>query len=44
MNPDSIVAAVTLPHDLTPFGMFMAADLVVKAVMTGLLAASLITW
>ncbi|WP_370675654.1 tonB-system energizer ExbB [Pleomorphomonas sp. PLEO] len=44
MNPDSIVAAVTLPHDLTPFGMFMAADLVVKAVMVGLIAASLVTW
>ncbi|WP_051228335.1 tonB-system energizer ExbB [Pleomorphomonas oryzae] len=44
MNPEAIAAAVTLPHDLTPFGMFMAADLVVKAVMTGLIAASLITW
>ena len=33
-----------LPHDLSPFGMFMAADIVVKAVMGGLLAASLITW
>ncbi|SCM77169.1 membrane spanning protein in TonB-ExbB-ExbD complex [uncultured Pleomorphomonas sp.] len=48
MNPESIAAAgaavVTLPHDLTPFGMFMAADLVVKAVMIGLIAASLITW
>ncbi|PIO96192.1 tonB-system energizer ExbB [Pleomorphomonas carboxyditropha] len=48
MNPESIAAAgaavVTLPHDLTPFGMFMAADLVVKAVMVGLIAASLITW
>ncbi len=44
MNPDTIIAAVTLPHDLTPFGMFMAADLVVKVVMTGLIAASLVTW
>jgi len=48
MNPDTLVvagaAAVALPHDLTPFGMFMAADLVVKAVMTGLIAASLVTW
>lgn len=44
MTPDTITAAVTLPHDLTPFGMFMAADLVVKAVMTGLIVASLITW
>lgn len=48
MNPDSLAvagaAAVALPHDLTPFGMFMAADLVVKAVMAGLIAASLVTW
>lgn len=45
MTPDPIAAAVaTLPHDLTPLGMFMAADLVVKAVMAGLLLASLVTW
>ncbi|MGD9914523.1 MAG: tonB-system energizer ExbB [Rhizobiaceae bacterium] len=33
-----------LPHDLSPWGMFMAADIVVKAVMIGLAFASLITW
>jgi len=33
-----------LPHDLSPWGMFMAADWVVKAVMSGLAFASLITW
>ncbi|WP_394006130.1 tonB-system energizer ExbB [Xanthobacter versatilis] len=33
-----------LPHDLSPWGMFMAADLVVKAVMVGLAFASLVTW
>ncbi|MBB6467627.1 biopolymer transport protein ExbB [Aminobacter lissarensis] len=33
-----------LPHDLSPWGMFMAADWVVKAVMIGLAFASLITW
>ena len=33
-----------LPHDLSPWGMFMAADWVVKAVMIGLAIASLITW
>ena len=33
-----------LPHDLSPWGMFMAADVVVKAVMVGLAAASFITW
>ena len=33
-----------LPQDLSPWGMFMAADIVVKAVMIGLAIASLITW
>lgn len=33
-----------LPHDLTPWGMFLQADVVVKAVMLGLVAASLATW
>ena len=35
---------VSLPHDLSPMGMFMAADWVVKAVMLGLAFASLVTW
>jgi biopolymer transport protein ExbB len=36
----------TLPvsHDLSPWGMFMAADLVVKSVMVGLAIASVLTW
>lgn len=33
-----------LPHDLSPWGMFMAADMVVKAVMIGLAFASVVTW
>ncbi len=33
-----------LPHDLSPWGMFMAADIVVKGVMTGLAFASVVTW
>jgi biopolymer transport protein ExbB len=33
-----------LPRDLSPWGMFMAADIVVKAVMVGLAFASLATW
>ncbi|MDX3925432.1 MAG: tonB-system energizer ExbB [Shinella sp.] len=33
-----------LPHDLSPWGMFMAADIVVKAVMVGLAFASVVTW
>ena len=34
----------TLPHNLSPWGMFMAADIVVKSVMIGLAFASLVTW
>lgn len=33
-----------LPHNLSPWGMFMGADIVVKAVMLGLAFASLVTW
>ncbi|WP_157089852.1 tonB-system energizer ExbB [Bosea sp. WAO] len=38
------VVQAALPHDLSPWGMFMAADIVVKAVMVGLAFASLVTW
>nr|WP_246088778.1 tonB-system energizer ExbB [Phreatobacter stygius] len=37
-------APAVLPHDLSPWGMFMAADIIVKAVMVGLAFASLVTW
>lgn len=33
-----------LPHDLSPWGMFMGADIVVKGVMIGLAFASVLTW
>jgi biopolymer transport protein ExbB len=33
-----------IPHDLSPWGMFMAADWVVKTVMIGLAIASVLTW
>ena len=36
--------ALKLPRDLSPWGMFMAADVVVKAVMVGLAFASVLTW
>ncbi|CAH1679203.1 Biopolymer transport protein ExbB [Hyphomicrobiales bacterium] len=36
--------AAGLPHDLSPWGMFMQADIVVKGVMVGLAFASLMTW
>lgn len=35
---------LNLPKDLSPWGMFMAADIVVKAVMIGLAFASVLTW
>ena len=36
--------ALNLPRDLSPWGMFMSADIVVKAVMVGLAFASVVTW
>ncbi len=33
-----------LPHDLSPLGMFLAADVIVKSVLIGLALASLMTW
>jgi len=47
MLPGTAMAAATealLPHNLSPWGMFMGADIVVKVVMTGLAFASLVTW
>ncbi|TRC85228.1 tonB-system energizer ExbB [Mesorhizobium sp. WSM4303] len=43
-QPEPSAISLTLPHDLSPWGMFMAADVIVKAVMTGLAFASLVTW
>jgi len=42
--PPVDVAPALLPQDLTPWGMFMSADVIVKAVMIGLIFASLLTW
>src|SRR6476660_8421301 len=33
-----------LPRDLSPWGMFIGADVVVKAVLIGLAFASVVTW
>lgn len=33
-----------LPHNLSPWGMFLNADIVVKGVLVGLAFASLVTW
>jgi biopolymer transport protein ExbB len=38
------IASATLPRDLSPWGMFVNADIVVKIIMVGLIFASLITW
>ena len=39
-----LVGSATLPRDLSPWGMFVAADWVVKLVMIGLMIASVVTW
>jgi biopolymer transport protein ExbB len=44
MPPSMDIVPALLPRDLTPWGMFMAADIVVKAVMIGLVFASALTW
>ncbi|MQT14016.1 tonB-system energizer ExbB [Rhizobiales bacterium Sp-1] len=35
---------LSVPHDLSPIGLFMTADIVVKGVMGILILASLLTW
>jgi biopolymer transport protein ExbB len=44
MPPPTEIAPAELPRDLTPWGMFMSADIIVKAVMLGLVFASVLTW
>jgi biopolymer transport protein ExbB len=39
-----IIGSATLPYDLSPWGMFLNADLVVKVVIIGLAFASIVTW
>jgi biopolymer transport protein ExbB len=43
-TPSTLVNAEKLPRDLSPWSMFMPADIVVKSVMIGLAIASVITW
>ena len=38
------MSTAELPQDLSPWGMFLHADIIVKAVMIGLAFASLVTW
>jgi len=41
---EPVIGSAALPRDLSPWGMFLNADIVVKIVMVGLLFASLVTW
>jgi biopolymer transport protein ExbB len=41
---DNVVATAALPRDLSPWGMYLNADPVVKAVLIGLAFASIVTW
>jgi biopolymer transport protein ExbB len=41
---DAVIGTATLPRDLSPWGMYLNADPVVKAVLIGLAFASLVTW
>jgi len=43
-EPGPVVGAAALPRDLSPWGMFVSADVVVKAVIIGLSFASVVTW
>jgi biopolymer transport protein ExbB len=38
------IGSAALPRDLSPWGMFVNADIVVQVVMVGLIVASLVTW
>ena len=39
-----VIGSAHLPRDLSPWSMFMSADIVVQSVMIGLVFASLVTW
>jgi biopolymer transport protein ExbB len=41
---ETAIGVATLPRDLSPWGMYLNADPVVKAVLIGLAFASLVTW
>jgi biopolymer transport protein ExbB len=42
--PAAQATLAALPKDLSPWGMFLAADPIVKGVMLGLFFASIVTW
>jgi biopolymer transport protein ExbB len=39
-----VIGTAALPRDLSPWGMYLSADVVVKAVLIGLVIASVVTW
>jgi biopolymer transport protein ExbB len=39
-----VIGRAQLPRDLSPWSMFMSADILVQAVMVGLVFASFVTW
>src|SRR6516165_552523 len=41
---DAIIGTAALPRDLSPWGMYLNADPVVKGILIGLALASVITW
>ncbi len=43
-NAKPLKSTFPVPHDLSPWSMFLSADIIVKAVMIGLAFASLMTW
>ena len=43
-DAEPVIGVGTLPRDLTPWGMYLNADPVVKAVLIGLAFASVVTW
>jgi biopolymer transport protein ExbB len=42
--PEVVAGNAVLPRDLSPWGMFLSADPLVKAVLIGLAFASVVTW
>ncbi|GFM66312.1 tonB-system energizer ExbB [Pseudomonas cichorii] len=44
LEPVAEEGGLGMAHDLSPWGMYQNADIVVKAVMIGLVIASIITW
>jgi len=43
-NPANAIGNALLPRDLSPWGMFQNADMVVQGVLIGLAMASVVTW